>query len=137
MSVPGPSGGQSRCHALLASLLTACAILVIACAGGGGKKGGSSDAPPAKIGEEVTFGDSKWTVLGAEDKGKVLPSRNQFQKDAKTDGKFILVRFKVTNTTNKPERLSITPKLIDSQGREFQQYDHQSFYLPEGLRRWA
>lgn len=89
----------------------------------------------AKIGEEVTFNnDSTWIVLNAENKGNFLKSNNMFQKDAQSDGKFIVVQFKVSNLTNKEERLFIGPKLIDSKGREFKHYDHESFYIPDGAK---
>lgn len=89
----------------------------------------------AKIGDEISFdNDSTWVVLSAEDKGNSLTSNNQFVKDAQTDGKFILVRFKVSNLTNKEERLFSGPKLIDSKGREFKSYDKQSFFIPKGAK---
>jgi hypothetical protein len=87
--------------------------------------------PPAKIGETVKFDDSEWTVLDAKDKGKALKSNNEFQEGAKTDGKFVLVHFKVKNTTNKEDRIMDGPKVVDSQGREFKNYDHEAFYIPK------
>jgi hypothetical protein len=107
-------------------------LMMLACAGSGNKGGQTAAGPPAKIGEEVSFKDSKWTVLDAKDMGKTLKSNNQFQKDATTDGRFIQVHFKVTNTTNKEDRLVDLPKLIDSQSREYKHIDRQTFYLPEG-----
>jgi len=73
-------------------------------------------------------------VLNAWDEGGTLRSNNQFQKDAQTAGKFIVIHFKVTNLGNKEQRIFDTPKLIDSQGREFGQYDGQAFYIPQGSK---
>jgi len=86
------------------------------------------------IGDVVKFDDSKWIVVAAKDNGSILKSNNMFQKEASTDGKFITVRFKVKNLTKTEDRIMDTPKLIDSQGREFKEYDSQSFYIPEGAK---
>lgn len=86
-------------------------------------------ATVAKIGDEVKFDDSTWVVLDAKLAGKTLKSNNQFQEDAKTEGKFVVVRFKVTNKTNKEERIMDQPKLVDSKGREFKHVDSQAFYV--------
>lgn len=90
-----------------------------------------------KIGEEISFKDSKWTVVAAEEKGGFLKSNNQFQEDARTGGKFIVVQFKVTNLGKTEHRIISTPKLIDSQGREFKDYDNQTFFIPEGAKTMA
>jgi hypothetical protein len=119
-------------------------VTLLACGSGRKKDGGDEQAKKdgqedkgkkgaaAKIGDDVSFKDSKWVVLDAQDKGNSLKSHNSFQKDATTSGKFILVHFKVTNLSNKEERIINTPKLIDSQGREFKDFDKQTFYIPKG-----
>jgi len=84
-----------------------------------------------KIGDEINFEDSKWVVLDAKNLGSEAKSNNQFQESAKSSGKFILVKFKVLNKTNKEERIMSHPKLVDSKGREFKKYDMQSFYIPK------
>ncbi len=101
-----------------------------------GAKEEAKDQTP-KIGDEVSFKDSKWVVLKAEDKGTTLRSNNQFQGDAQTTGKFILVHFKVTNLDKKEQRIINTPKLIDSTGREFKDYDNQAFFIPDGAKTMA
>lgn len=99
------------------------------------KKEAKKEIIVAKIGEEVTFdNDSTWIVLDVDDRGNSLKSNNQFKKDAQTDGKFVIVKFKVSNLTNKEERLFAGPKLIDSQGRQFNHYDSQNFYIPKGAK---
>lgn len=114
--------------------LVCCGVpaLFMGALGLGGKKERGEGAATAKTGEEVVFGDSKWTVLAAEDKGNSLKSNNRLQKDASTDGRFILVRFKVVNTTSKEEKLLRAPVVVDDQGREFKEIERQTFYLPEG-----
>lgn len=84
-----------------------------------------------KIGDEIDFEDSKWVVLEAKNLGNEAKSNNQFQENAKSSGKFILVKFKVLNKTNKEERIMSHPKLIDSKEREFKNYDMQSSYIPK------
>jgi zinc-ribbon domain len=118
-------------------------LMIILASLGGSKKNpssGSAGSNPAaaaapeiqyKIGDKVELSDSDWTVVGAKDSGKKLKSNNQFQEDAKTDGRFVVVNFRVVNKTPKEERIMDHPALVDSRGREFKDYDHQAFYLPE------
>ena len=90
-------------------------------------------AAAAKLGETVTFGDSKWIVLKAENLGPTAKSNNQFQPDLKSDGgMFVRVSFKVTNLGKTEERLLSQPKLKDSQGREFSELDNVVFFIPAG-----
>jgi hypothetical protein len=137
---------------LTVSMVLVCIAMFIACGGkgdknkdgggggqakdGGSKDGGSKEAKAGfKLGDEISFNDSKWVVMTAEDKGKTLTSNNQFQKDATSaDGKFILIQFKVTNLGNKEQRLINTPKVIDSKGREFKHMDKQAFYIPKDAK---
>jgi len=99
----------------------------------------SGDAPKAdaKMGDRVDFDDSTWVVLDAKNGGKTLKSNNQFQEAAKTDGKFVIVHFKVTNKTKKEERLLEQPKVVDSKGREFGHLDSEMFYIPDGKKTLA
>jgi hypothetical protein len=101
------------------------------------KKTAKKSGDAAKIGEEVSFKDSTWVVIGAEDKGGLLKSNNQFQEDARTGGKYIMVQFKVTNLGKKEQRIINTPKLIDSEGREYKDLDNQTFYIPQGAKTMA
>jgi hypothetical protein len=91
-------------------------------------------AAAAKIGQVVELADSVWVVLSAKNAGSVLKSNNEFQEPAKTDGKFIVVRFKVTNKTPKEERIVDQPKVIDSLNREFGHHDEEAFYIPKNAK---
>jgi hypothetical protein len=130
------SSPRRGCRGPLVALFPSVAVMVIACGGGGGKNA-STVQQPSKIGEEVAFKDSKWTVLEAKDMGTTLKSNNRFHKDTTTEGRFVQVHFKVLNTTGKEDRLMDLPKVIDSQQREFKEIDHESFYLPEGAKAMA
>ena len=88
-------------------------------------------AKVSMIGEKITFNDSEWIVTDAQIKGKSMKSNNPFQEDATTEGKFVIVAYKVKNLSNKEERILDTPKIVDSQGREFREYDKGAFYIPE------
>lgn len=85
----------------------------------------------AQIGDEIDMGDSKWIVMDAEDLGSELSSTNQFIDDLNTDGRFVRVEFKIENNTNEEVRIWDTPPIEDAQGRNFEQIDQQSSYLPE------
>jgi hypothetical protein len=85
-----------------------------------------------KIGDTVKFDDSECVVAAAEDTGSTLPGGGTFSSDKSTSGKFIIVKFRVTNTKNEEEAVIDTPKLVDSRGRKFEQMDDAQLYLPDG-----
>src|ERR1700737_3306526 len=86
-------------------------------------------AAPPRLGEWFSFSDSAWWVNGAGDFGRRLPSNNQFVDNAKTMGKFIVVRFSAQNNTASEQRIFNDPQLVDSAGRRFRTYDRQTRYL--------
>jgi hypothetical protein len=114
---------------LLAVVTALTALLMIACGGGGKREPAATGA--AALGQEVPFKDCKWIVLDAKDMGKTLKPNNPFERAAVTEGRFILVHFKVTNTTKEEHRLLSTPKVLDSEGREFKELDRQNLYVPK------
>ena len=84
------------------------------------------------IGETVEFGDSTWVVLSAREVGDSLP-KQMFAKERKSDGgKFIYVRYKVTNKTNEEEQILFVPAVRDSKGRRYEELDESEMYLPDG-----
>jgi Domain of unknown function (DUF4352) len=99
-------------------------LATLACNGGssgGAGKGKSKKVKPAKIGATVTHGDSTWKVTKAKDKGATMTCGPFGAK--KTSGRFIWVEFEVKNTTKKQESVLELPKLVDSQDREFKQWN--------------
>lgn len=103
----------------------------------------STNSPPTAVaaaskaygvGDIVSLDDSTWVVLESKDLGKTLKTNNQFVEPLRTEGKYISVSFKVTNTTNKEERIAIHPPIVDSKGREFGELDMQSMYAPKGMK---
>ncbi len=82
------------------------------------------------MGEKVSFKDSTWIVLEAKDLGDTLSGG--ISKDQKTEGKFIYVRFKVTNETNTEDQILFSPAIQDSKGRKFEEWDRSGFFLPDG-----
>ena len=87
-----------------------------------------------KINDIVKFDDSEWVVLEAKKLGKRIKSNNMFQEDATTEGFFIRVKYSVKNIQNKEDTVMEGPKLVDSEGREYGEYDGQSFYIPENAK---
>jgi hypothetical protein len=113
-------------------LLVAFVALALAC-------GSTSLKPKAvgtvKVNEELVFNDSTWVVLEARDLGKVLKSTDPDEQDKKADGRFILVRYKVTNTGKKTVWLGDDPPLLDDKERQFETLgDAQAHYLPKGAK---
>ncbi|MDO9153094.1 MAG: hypothetical protein Q7U47_05195 [Paludibacter sp.] len=88
--------------------------------------------PNYKIRDLIKFDDSEWIIVSALNNGKTLESTNPFKDDALTEGKFITIYYKVKNISKKEVRFgSDTPILIDSQGREYNNYNEQVFYTPK------
>jgi hypothetical protein len=84
------------------------------------------------MGDTVEFGDSTWMVLNAREGGHSLP-RQVFAKELRSEGgKFIYIRYKVTNKTNEEEQILFTAAVRDSRGRRYEELDESEMYLPDG-----
>ena len=92
-------------------------------------------APPApgtagKLGDLVTFEDSEWTVLEAKDVGQKLAQNRGEGAPRTTEGKFVQIRYRVTNKSKKEERLLDTPRVVDAKGRPFGRIELEAFFVP-------
>lgn len=86
-----------------------------------------------KLNQLVSLGDSEWTVVAVKNLGSTLKGEEDEGIDDKTsEGKFIYVRFKMTNKTKGNEEILFTPTVQDSKGRNFEQLDSVDAmdYLP-------
>jgi hypothetical protein len=88
-------------------------------------------AAPAKLGDPVTFADSTWVVVSARDRGAKLAAEGE---RATTAGRFVEVRFQITNRTKKEDSLLDLPAVVDSQSREFKPFERSASFIPEGAR---
>lgn len=85
----------------------------------------------AAIGALVKAGDSaEWTVTGAEDRGQTIESGNQFIDNLTTTGRFIYVSAMTKNVGDDAHYID-TPKIVDSQGREFDNKSEAMFVIEE------
>lgn len=85
----------------------------------------------AKVGELVLVGDrSEWTVTGVEDRGQTLESGNQFIDNLTTSGRFILVSATTKNVADDADYIG-SPKVVDSQGREFDSKTEAMFIIDD------
>ena len=86
-----------------------------------------------QIGEEVKFKDSTWVVISAREIGNRLASTDEISENLDSpDGKYVYVKFKVTNETNEEEQISFTPCVRDSKGRRYEELEELSGYLKKG-----
>jgi hypothetical protein len=118
-----------RFHRLPAHLpLAILALVVLAC-------GGIGDKPviisTAKLDEKLVFNDSTWVVLAAKDLGKSLKPADPADGDRTTDGRFLLVRYRVSNTSKQELLLGNPPVLQDERDRTFGTLSEQERYLPK------
>ncbi len=93
----------------------------------------AKDMPTSEIGENVTFSDSEWKVLEVVS-GKAWISFNQFIKSRETTGKYVQIKYDVTNTANEDEQILENPKLVDSKGRKYRPMSDSASYLPSGAK---
>jgi hypothetical protein len=117
----------------LATCLLFAAFVALALACG---KGGTSTkiVGTVKVNEALVFKDSTWVVVEAKDVGKVLKPTVPGEEELKADGRFILVRFKVTNTGKKVVWAGGDPDLVDDRERTFGTLVEQKPYLPRGAK---
>jgi len=86
---------------------------------------------PARIGDAVKFDDSEWVVLDVNDAGKVLESTSAINHETrKTEGRFVIVHYKVTNSTKDEQMLITPPKIVDKKGDGVEHIAMESFFLP-------
>ncbi|MDB4966923.1 MAG: hypothetical protein JWN44_2612 [Myxococcales bacterium] len=90
--------------------------------------------PAGKLGDPISFADSTWVVAAARDRGGKLAGAGD---SAATAGRFVEVRFSVTNLTKKEDSLLDLPAVVDAQGREFKPFERSSSFLPAGARGLA
>ena len=83
------------------------------------------------IEETVPFDDSEWVVLEAKDLGKKLKANTEYAEEKSTEGRFVAVRYKVTNKGAKEAHVLDAPKLTDGKGRAYGAIDLEAFYVPE------
>jgi hypothetical protein len=84
----------------------------------------------ASIGDKVKMNDSEWEVVSAKELGNVLGG-GDFVDAKRSEGKFIYVRYKVTNNTSEEQQVLFTPSVRDSKGRKFEEMDDLEMYLGE------
>ena len=90
------------------------------------------------IGQDVTVSNQvKWRVLTAKNRGSVLRDSESrlpgFYKDKTTTGKFIEVTFVVENLSGSTQNFVSTPKIVDSQSREFDKAEEYWGYVPKDM----
>lgn len=91
-------------------------------------------APRAtKAGEALKLEDSVWVVVEAKDLGKKVEANTSYGEPKETAGRFVQIRYKVTNTGKKPESVLDPPRLVDDKGRELARLDLESLYVPAKL----
>lgn len=122
-------------------------IIIIASAGGEKKETAPKETPTIySLNQEVPSGDVIWKVTSVNDRGNKLLAKDSryavIAKDKISQGKFIEVKLVVENR-GKDLATIISPKLLDSQGREFTDISFQvmewipentGFYLLENLQ---
>ena len=83
------------------------------------------------VDKHARFDDCDWWILEARDAGQSVRSNSEFNdEEKKTDGRFIMVHYKLTNLGQKEEMMLDRAKIQDDKGREFGPVDMESFYVP-------
>lgn len=91
-----------------------------------------------KIGDEIVFEDSKWTVISAENLGSTLKSPSPgLIENKQTEGRFIKVKYTITNTSKDEETLMHRPKILSGDGAKYEQSTDVSIYLGDGEKEFT
>lgn len=99
-------------------------VILVACS----KK--EAPAPAVKVGEQLKLDDSAWMVVDAKEVGKKIEPNNAFAESKDASGRFVLVRYKVTNRGKKPESVLEPPRLVDDKQHEYARVDDEALYVP-------
>jgi hypothetical protein len=108
----------------LAAFLTG--AVLVACS----KREAAIAQKSARVGESLKLDDSTWTVIDVKDVGKKVEPNTAFAEPKETAGRFVLVRYKVTNTQKKAESVLEPPKLVDDKSRETERMTSEALYVP-------
>lgn len=106
--------------------MLAIALALVACS----KREASMPQKNGRVGEPVKLEDSTWLVVDVKDVGKKIEPNNAFAESKETAGRFVLVRYKLTNTQKKPESVLDPPKLVDDKSRELERMSNEALYVP-------
>jgi len=115
-------------------------IIIIAIAGGGNEKKETTPKETLTVyslNQDVPSGDVVWKVISVKDRGNKLLAKDSryavIAKDKVSQGKFIEVRLVVENRGKHLTTIT-SPKLLDSQGREFTDISSQVMeWIPENM----
>lgn len=99
--------------------------------------GGTQSSANAQVAQDgsIVTGTTRWKILKATNEGNLLKSTNMFKGDKQGNGtKYIMVVAGVENLDKKSKSTLVTSlKIIDDQGREFDEFSEQELYVPEGV----
>lgn len=92
----------------------------------------TGQAGMVRIDKTMTFADSEWVIIEVRDAGKALPANDGRVVDAiiRSEGRFILVHYRLKNLGNKVAMVMVRPSIVDSRGRKFLPIDTEAGYLP-------
>jgi TPR repeat protein len=89
---------------------------------------GREDAKYKRLGDTVHIeNDSEWVILTATYEGSRLPTVNPRREDAITNGRFVMISYKVTNQMKEEGKIQ-SPVLADKDGRVFSELSEQGKY---------
>lgn len=91
----------------------------------------SANAGDSLIGLGFTVGGAEWTITEVLDRGSRLKN-TVLGNELSTQGRYIQVRFKITNKSSKEGFFLARPKLVDDKGREFAHLGFSSDYVTPG-----
>lgn len=115
-------------------------FFAVMAAGSGGKpsddKSGSTQTTSANGGDSLiglgfSVGGAEWTITEVVDRGSRLKN-TVLGNELSTQGRYIQVRFKITNKSSKEGFFLARPKLVDDKGREFAHIGYSSDYVTPG-----
>lgn len=105
---------------------------------GSAQIGGAQSSANSQLTQDgsIITGATRWKLLKATNEGSYLKSNNPFKGDQQGNGtKYIMVIAEVENIGKKSESTSPTfLKLIDDQGREFDEFSDKVFYTPDDIK---
>lgn len=91
----------------------------------------SANAGDSLIGLGFSVGGAEWTITEVVDRGtRLKPALGG--NELSTAGRYIQVRFKITNKSSKEGFFLARPKIVDDKGREFGHVSYASDYVTPG-----
>jgi hypothetical protein len=113
-------------------LAVAAIMMVVACKSSQTSGSAPDAAQAVALGQAVMIRRVSWTAVEVTDRGQVLPANPRTPSTLKTQGRFVMVHYRLLNNGDRETETLDAPDLIDTRQRHFRPHEDDYDYLALG-----